>query len=318
TFTPKPGLTRNQVRIATFAWPGFNVPKVRLLEVKAINEIDGAGLSGLRVWLDHMTCQGAGQFTSIHGAGWTPGGWTQQFWTNVEVADDKWSVSGFADLIRDVNCNRVQHGMILPKLTVNVTYGQMAPEPLEHNDIIAWNQRVGETIDNGIVYGYRGLSLDSGGVFFKNTGALNNTALVNIMANLTSANGSIFGENCGSLNHLLLYNLTHNGWWAWSLPQASMTNVSVRGCVWGAMGINAGFGDSVDVGWFDQNHYLNISGNNITPGTNVTTGNPQWDPNNFHPLPMSLLRRIAVPLVPIDAINVLRPTDNWSAVGAFE
>jgi len=202
------------------------------------DEVEGGAVAGVKLWVNNCRFQGNGISTAAHPGEWTPAWSGGQYWTNSDITDDQNAVPGGVQLARNVHCTRVQDGIETPKLIVNCTWDTTAPFNNRHTDFISWNFLHGIPQDNSIVYNVSGFNLDMTGILFKDTDTLNNAALVNVFMDYSSP--AIFGEHCNSLSHLLLLNVTSMDALYWAMPRTTMSNVSVRGCAFGVMGIYAG------------------------------------------------------------------------------
>jgi len=319
TFSPWPGTPRDQVRITGGGYPGTQINLIRLqgLTLNTYVHGDDGGFGGNdAVWLDGGACIGAGIGTSTHFAGWNPG-FKSKYWTDVQVQDDASSVPASVDIARNVDARRVQYGPARPKLVVNCSWDTVNNGGTSnHPDFIHWNFAGSDTtFDNAIVYGVTALNIDALGIFYKDTGHLQNVALVNLAMQLQGSGGSPIGQNCLSLDHFLLTNATCTGpALRWEMPGALMRNMSIRGSHFDAMSINPQTGgDFVSNTWFDQNNFRPAS--SIKPGTGVSVLDPQFV-NVFTPASSSPLRDRMDPLVPVDKDNAVRVSP--STIGAVE
>src|SRR5262249_49224769 len=124
TFMPKPGVTRDQVRIVSSSWPGLGIDRVHLHELTMksfVHGDDGGGGTLDEIWADHCSFIGAGPGTEVHFAGWNPG-WKAKYWTDVVSSDNGSSVPGGAELLRNVTCARNSYGLAYPGLAVNCSW----------------------------------------------------------------------------------------------------------------------------------------------------------------------------------------------------
>lgn len=315
TVSAKPGVDPQTVLIS-MPYPGFNTDKLRLDRVRCYNEIDGVDATGRKLWISNASCVGTGIQNSIHGGGWFPA-WQGGYWlTDMTISDDTDGLRN-PNLARNVTTERVQRGGLgFGVCIINWTIRDTAPYNGNHTSVVGLNVGcAGATCpENSIYYGVVGTNLDSGHFHFKDTTFVKDFAFVNVSIEGATVQGTEWGENCGSTNHLLLWNVTHrDGGWAWRQPQSEMSNISIRGVIFRDMGLSPQ-GDAVPDSWFDNCHYVGPLG--ITPGTNVTTGDPGLDAS-FRPTPNSPLNnRMTNLLVPVDADGVLRTVNG--SVGAYE
>jgi hypothetical protein len=320
TFRSRPGLTRDQVKIVSGAYPGMTIDRIRVHEVTLNHYIhgdDGGHGGSDEIWLDGVTCTGRGIGTAVHPfGGWTPG-FRSKYWTDVRVTDNAASVPESADILRDVHCQRNQYGPIKPKLVVNCSWDTMNNGGTSnHPDFTGWNfAGQGTTFDNSVVYGLTASNIDAQGIFYKDTGHLNNVAFVNVALGLLGAGGSPIGTNCLGIDHFLMINFTHLGpSLHWDMPQSQMKHISIRGNHFDRMAIG-GSGDSINGSWFDNNNY-GVGFGAISPGSNASRLDPMFV-SPFTPGGNSPLRgRLPQPMVPADCLGALRTSP--STLGAVE
>jgi len=157
---------------------------------------------------------------------------------------------------------------------------------------------------------------DAQGLFFKDTGHLTNTAIVNAIIDLDGSGGSALGANCQELRHFLMHNVVHSGpALRWAMPQSEISLLSIRASLFQSMVIEFSAGaDGLRATDFDQNHFTD--GSSLVIGTHATTG-PSLCDADFRPMPGSpLLSRTPFLLTPIALGNAPRSVPG--SVGAHE
>lgn len=315
TIQPKPGVMPWQVEFNTLSVePGLGIHKVRLRGVTVKKNLAAASPSSTEWWADTCIFVGANNGIPVNFRGFLGQG--KRYFTDCEQYTESTSYQG--EIVRNCYSERTSYGVGGKALYVNNIYTEFTDfgNPDIHPDWCTWNFRGSEVQDNGIVYGNVGLNMNAQGYFWKDTATVQNIAIVNNVSALTGFAGSPFGGGaCDTLNHFLFWNNTHSGVWQWyDVNQIAFSNVSVRGNWFTNM--SEAFGGPPQDSWFDQNHITGGQWNTITPGTNVTTGDPGLDAN-FRPLPTSVLRsRLTSLLVPIDADG--QPRTSPGTVGAYE
>lgn len=320
TFRPAPGVARDQVRIVSGGYPGMAIDRLRLSGVTLTHYVhgdDGGSGGSDTVWMEDVVCTGSGLSSTTHFGGWNPG-FASVCWTGVTATDDGNGIPSGITLARSVTCARNWRGPQRPKLIVNSTFDTINDGGTSvHPSFLSWNFAGAQSVyDNAILYGVRATNLNALGIFYKDTGYLRNVAVINTVIGLLGSGGYQIGENCSELDHFLLWNtVLSTPSFQWDMPESSLSNISFRASVIGAMAIDASKGGTtLNPSWFDQNHYIDASG--ITPGTNMTTGDAMLLPD-FRPQVGSPLRnRIAPILVPGDLANTPRAAPG--ALGAYE
>lgn len=320
------GLATGDVMVTNCAVPGTRCPFLRIKGLTLKNDICNNEVPGEHVWIDNCNAIGNGQATDSGSAvnqGWIYG-FSNRYWTSCLISDDRYG-PGSAELIRNVVCQRIGEALFnRPVCVINCvadSVDSLGMSGTWHADIVLWNFSQ-SNFDNRIVYGLRATNCNAQGFFVKDIISLTNCAIVNVLMEITPPFGSPIGENCQALTHFLMFNVTHIGSaLRWGFQQSEMTNVSIRGCMFGAMSIDAlGGGNSVLDAWFDQNHYQNTGALLITPGTNATTGDPQFvsaSGDDYRPAVGSPLKE-RMPRLLANAIDGTIRDLLESSVGAYE
>lgn len=314
TIQPKPGVQPWEVVFNTASsGVGLGIHKVKLYGVTIKKRLANSGTSDIEVWADRCLLTGSNDGVSV--GGFLGDG--TRYYTECEQFGEVGGPVG--KIVRNCTISRSSYGVggndalyVGNSFDTLTDYGNSNIHP----DWCTWNFRHGEVQDNAIIYGNVGLNMNAQGYFWKDTFVVQNIAIVNNVAHLVGSAGSPFGEGaCNSLNHFLFWNNTHLGTWTWyDVNQISFSNVSVRGNVFSNM--STAYGGPPQDSWCDQNHITGGQWNTITPGTNVTTGDPGLDAD-FRPVPGSVLNGRMSPLVvPIDLDGEVRTVAG--SVGAYE
>ena len=313
TIEPAPGVATSAVSFDAPGWyPGTDINLARLRRVTLRAGISPGQETVDRIWLDQVVCDGPGAHLDLPNNTWC-GGFLESYWTGCAIEDSRFGIQPAATLARDCLSQRTMLGLGDPKLVVNSAMHDVEQWNLAyHPDVIAWNFLQSYTPDNAILYGITSLSNQAEGIFWKDTHHMKNVALVNVL--LDNNGPSEFGGGTSQdLDHLLMWNVSHHGSFTFERPESDMTNVSIRGTEFWGLSLASGAG--VNAQWFDSTHYVANWSGYITPGTNVTTGDPVWG-SDYAPDPGSPLLNRVVPLTLRDLLGATRT--NPTSVGAIQ
>lgn len=335
--TAAPGLTRDQVRINSVGggnWAnGIRVGLQRLsnLTIQYPGMIS-SGHPNAGVWVDNCVMIGPGPTTNGSYTDYRPIN-EPKFGRGVYVTDsivlDNYRPSRDWQFARNVTLDRIGlDGFFNPGFLVNCevrnlgVYGDVG-----HRDVIQYFL----SRENTIIYGFRAVEniiaqpLFSRG--FRGDRTMNNTAFVNMIFHLPDDSSSHRSQWQQVGNHLLIWNSVFL-----SLPilfrddgdtQGGMVttvdNLSIQGNIFEKF-IYSATGTPITTARVSGNHIIDgASYAAMVPGTNVTTGNPQFMnivAKDFRPAAGSPLRGRMQPVVPFDANSVSRPA--MASVGALE
>ncbi len=326
TVTTAAGGTRANTFIDGYA----SMPKVHWLKVEGVtvemaaaNQYIFRSLDGL--WLDDCSIVGAGWHTrSSNPVQQSSIG--EKWYTDTYIYNTDFGIAG-GTMARGVDIEHIgedafQHCPMI----VNCTATDVDPGTTGwHSDAWQWFSTSGPK--NTIAYNYRFEDGHCQGLMCR-TGVAGapsgeDVAFVNCYIEVGLPNSRPNGPVSlwmRSVDHFILWNCSFVGHPLNIYDDdpniaTHITNFDVRGCYFDDLRHSTPLGN-VDFSSFDNNHYRVSSGyQEVTPGTNVTIGNPALDAYG-RPLSWSVLvNRLASP-VPCDADNVTR--DAQADVGAYE
>ena len=324
TFKPAPGVAKSAVVVNNSSNPGLKTKLVRLDGITVSKLLYADSSLEDYLWVDSCDVKGGGQETSVHAVGWFTG-WTDEYFTGCTVSDNQLGPQN-ASMVRQTTIERIGEdalggaGLVIDCVVDDIDRGSQGSW---HPDVYDfWNPAF---TDNIIIYGLKVTNAQGQGIYGGHgNGSVNNSAIINVLMEIGP--GTWLSQWEIPTNHLLIWNCSfveHR--WNWRTPESTLTNISVRGCTWDRMGIDPNpalpstGGDSVDDDWFDGNHYELSGPNEITPGTDVSTGDPLFiDPanDNYLPSSLSVLHNRIARLVKVDITGAFRADP--STIGAYE
>lgn len=321
TIQPKPGFMRWEVVFETAGWaPGIGVDLIHLKDVTVNTFLRANESASHKLWIDGVDWIGNGRGTEVdNNVGITYGFEGGTWCTDSIVRENRSSVPRNLKMLRNHVGQFNSYGFNGAPLVLNSVWSDMAPyNSGAHPGFINFNHYEGSS--NHIVYGVRCERVDGEPIFWKDiTGSgLNDVAIVNCALGSVGGWSSAIaaGTSVGG-NHFLLWNTTHvaGGYLSFCGDPSTIQNFSVRGSALGKVDLKED-ASSVPDGWFDQNHY-GLGFNAITPGTNITTGDPLIDTATFAPsIGSPLLNRMGTLVVPVDVYGTPRTVPG--CVGAVE
>lgn len=313
---PAPGVSRDEVTIATGASKGLYTKLVRISNVRISSFLSTKTDFEDYLWLDGCHLVGDGPWTNISNLGFVAGAkWTGYYGTDCILSNNRHGMTQ-ATLLRNVHIANIgsdafKNSQCLINCSVD---GIDRGDTQWHPDILQFTYPV----ENLIVYGLRARNIRSQGIFSSFAPHMDNVAFVNVFVHMP-ADAGYFTQWKVRSKHFLLWQSTFvNQLFFWRVGlRDSIQDVSIRNNVFRFKG-------AVRESWLDNNHFHPFRGNDVTsPGTRYTFGLQQYlaeDREDYRPAPGSpLIRRVQDVLVPIDcrgnllrvpaAVGALQPTD---------
>lgn len=339
TITSAPGADPQNVRLVGDATPTNSRMRVGRIHLQnlTLDQRSGWPLGSFNtlnpmLWLDGVNAIGQGQFTNtkpFHYANWTAA-----YVTDCQISEYKDGCLG-AKIARNVEMLRIgSDAFTNSSLVINSSVRDMpgSPELGWHPDVYQFFGVAGEARENVIVYGLRAYDVWGQGIFAKDLASLKDIAFVNVLVERIVTEQ--YGPNDPTYSqwlveptdHLLLWHVTLvNQEFRWA--KDGVKNVSVLGSCFEAfrgvgemLSLNGSTAGFEAMGDWRSNHYTLGSGYGVlTPGVDVTSGNPMFEnmaEDNFRPSAYSPLRA-RLPLVCRPAADGA-DRNEVTSVGAFE
>jgi len=289
---------------------------------------------GMNLWVDDCMLRGSGRHLPgshpIHHGGFT-------IWTTDSHFTDLTSVVGGHRLARGLTIEHIGEDVSrhCPLLVNCVAHDVDPGDTYAHSD--AWQTWFPDEPNNTIAYNVRVTDAHYQGIMSR-TGKMDapvakGVAFVNCLIELRPPIRPPYrGASSGSAVSLWMRPVDHFLMWHCSLLGQSlnfyndkagrarvplnMTNVSVVGCCFGKVKMHTPRGQ-VDLSGFESNHFVMPGGvQSVTPGRDVSTGDPMLTPECTPQRRSPLVNRLTRRLVPTDAAGRVR--DDRPDIGALE
>jgi len=245
--------------------------------------LTNTGHTDCKLWIRNSTMVSSGRAAS------TPftGGWTQVYYTDVDVSNAMNGVS--APLVRNVDVHKISSDSFSnSQLVINSRTWDIDHRGTPHHPDIYQVFAPDQVVDNLIVYGLEASDFTSQGLFVRGVEGLTNSAFVNVAFNQAPDHVGYSQIRSPRIEHVLLWHVTHldmNFGWRTDPDRFGDTvfakNLSVRNSIFSDM-----FAEfPLRAEYFSNNHYLNRSRSHPDTSTGAT----------FGPVPMSIPAGALVP-----------------------
>lgn len=311
TIAAAPGADKSKVVLDASGSSGMRTHLMRVANCTITVALTTASQPPPSIWFDNCDIVGPGRyddFQVVLAQSWLAVYFTDCSTTDVTNAYDS------ATLARNVSAERLgSDAFSRSRMVVNATVNDIDAGGTSYHPDLFQISGSSETIwDNILLYNVFGTNINAQGLFADDVAEVNNIAFVNVCAHITAPVMKSQWKDVSS-NHLLLWHTTLvNQPFVWRA--GATRNLSVLGGVWQKVE------GTIQSDGFRNNHYIESdSYAAITPGTDITIGDPQFnDPDRFDFSPRAdspLLSRLSPSPSIADYFGRTRPVP--ASLGAF-